>query len=213
MSRPVIVIGGGGHAGVVIDLLRLREHEVVGVVDPALVGSTDHCHGVELLGDDSVVISHDSQAVALANGVGSTASTDGRAAVFQKFSNKGYAFLTLVHPSAVVASNVKLGEGCQVMAGAVLQCGVTLAGNVLVNTRAAIDHDCRIGANVHVAPGATLSGNVVVEDDVHIGTGAVVVQSVTIGRGSHIGAGAVAAQDLPAKSLVRAPDQIVKHHE
>ena len=40
------------------------------------------------------------------------------------------------------------------LAGVVLQTGVTLGDNVIVNTRASVDHDCVIERDVMIGPGA-----------------------------------------------------------
>ncbi len=210
MTRPVIVIGGGGHAAVVIDALRLAKRDILGIADPASSGDLETIHGVPLLGGDDAVLDRSPSTVELVNGIGSARSTRRRAAVFDRFKSQGYDFMSLIHPSAILAADLRLGEGAQVMAGAVLQPGVELGDNTIVNTRASLDHHCRIGRNVHVAPGATLSGAVTVEDDVHIGSGAVAIQLVRIGRGALVAAGAVVTEDVPAEAVVRPPASLTE---
>ncbi len=205
MTRPVIVIGGGGHAAVVIDVLRHAKRDILGIADPAISGDRNGAHGVPLLGGDDAVLHCAPDTVELVNGIGSTRSTRTRAMVFERFKSEGYSFMSLIHPGAILAADLRLGEGAQVMAGAVLQPGVELGDNTIVNTRASLDHHCRIGRNVHVAPGATLCGAVTVEDDVHIGSGAVAIQSVRIGRGALVAAGAAVTEDVPAEAVVRPP--------
>ena len=108
----------------------------------------------------------------------------------------GFTFISFNHPSAVLAADTSIGEGAQIMAGAVLQPGVSLGINCIVNTRASLDHDCRIGDHVHIAPGAVLSGGVTIGDGCHIGTGAIVIQNIRIGAGAMIAAGAVITRDV-----------------
>lgn len=209
MSEPVIVIGGGGHAVVVIDTLRLVGSEILGVCDPALTPGSDSVCGVPVIGDDEAIMARPVGDVRLANAVGSTRSTAARAEIFKRFRSQGYRFLTILHPSATLASRIALGEGVQVMAGAVVQPGVSLGDNVLINTSASVDHDCRLADHVHIAPGATLSGGVVLEEGVHVGTGAAVIQSVRIGRGGLIAAGAIVTGDVPESAIVRPPQALV----
>lgn len=203
MSEPVIVIGGGGHAGVVADVLRLLGREIFGICDPALPAGR-RVHGVDVLGDDAFLRAHDPASTPLANGIGSTHSTEARARVFREFSAAGFRFVTLAHPAAAVAASAQLEEGVQVMAGAVVQPGAVLEENVLVNTRASVDHDCRIGRDVHIAPGVVLSGCVSIGAGTHVGPGAVVVQGVRVGTDCHIGAGCLVTGDLGPRSRVRA---------
>jgi UDP-perosamine 4-acetyltransferase len=152
---------------------------------------------VPYLGDDEAVAEYPADRVRLVNGLGGVGDTKPRARLFSAFKERGYQFLTVTHPSSVIAPDVRLEEGAQVLAGAVIMPGCTIGRNAIVNTRASIDHDCNIGAHVHVCPGATLSGDVTVEAEAHIGTGASVIQGVTIGRNAVVGAGAVVVCAVP----------------
>ncbi|MGD9537707.1 MAG: acetyltransferase [Alphaproteobacteria bacterium] len=214
MTLPVIVIGGGGHARVVIDALLLQGRAILGVCDPALVTGAPGPFGLDLLGGDDAIAAHAPDAVRLANGVGAPGApgaarpqgtTQRRRAVFEAFGGRGYGFVTVVHPSAVIGHEVALGEGAQVMAGAVVQTGARIGLNAILNTGCRIDHDCRIGDHAHVAPGAVLSGDVTVEDDAFVGAGASVIQGMRIGRGAIVGAGTVVVRDVPAGARIVTP--------
>lgn len=199
---PIVVLGGGGHARVVIDtLLELNRH-VLGytVTDPTV--DNRPVFGVPCLGNDGHVHkSHPSQ-LEVVNGVGSIALTKPRSELYLRFHHLGYHFATIVHPSAIVSKGAVMNEGVQVLAGAVIQTGCKIGTNTIVNTRASIDHDCVIGGHVHIAPGATLSGCVHVGDGTHIGTGATIIQGIVIGESCLIAAGAVVVQDVPDGALI-----------
>ena len=203
MNMPVIVLGAGGHSKVLIDVLRMMSTVIVGIVDsdPALVGTK--LFDVEVLGGDDIINEFLSSKVQLVNGLGSIGLPIKRQQIFKKFKSLGYSFASIIHPSAVVASNVVLGEGVQIMAGTVIQPGSCVGCNTIINTRASVDHDCIIGDNVHIAPGATLSGEVKVGVFSHIGTGATVVQGISIGDGCLLAAGSVVVKDVFTGSMVR----------
>jgi sugar O-acyltransferase (sialic acid O-acetyltransferase NeuD family) len=194
MSRQWIILGGGGHAAVVVDTLRRLGQEPLGYTDPA----DDSGFGIDLrrLGDDEVVDDYAPSDVYLANGLGSVSRTGRRAELYRRFAERGYRFGPIVHPSAIVAGSVRLADGAQVMAGGVLQANCRIGANALVNTSASIDHDCVIEDDVHIAPGATLSGDVIVERGAHVGVGATVIQGCRIGRNATVGAGAVVVHDV-----------------
>jgi sugar O-acyltransferase (sialic acid O-acetyltransferase NeuD family) len=196
MTKPVIVIGGGGHARVVMDALRLKGISMLGICDPALPRGSAGPFGIAVLGDDEAVAAYAPAQADLVNGVGSIESTQARRRVFETFSRRGYRFAAVVHPAAIVAGDVTLDEGAQIMAGAIIQSGTAVGRDAIVNTGARIDHDCRIGDHVHIAPGATLSGSVSVGEGTHIGVAAAVIQSVRIGRNCLIGAGTVVTRDV-----------------
>lgn len=205
MTRPVIVIGGGGHASVVIDALALGNARLLGLVDPALAGREGLVHGIALLGGDEALEEQDPAKVILANGIGSTRNTRLRTKIFLRLKEAGFVFTPVVHPAAIIAPSAILAEGAQVMAGAVVQPGAVIGADALVNTRASVDHDCRIGAHCHIAPGVTLSGGVTLGEGVHVGSGAVIIQGITIGEGALVAAGAIVTRDVPAHGLARPP--------
>lgn len=190
----VALIGAGGHASVLLDVLAILQYQVRGIIDVDDRGAMRL--GLPWLGGDDCFLPEDVQ---LVNALGGTQDTVRRRVVFEHFSKgRGYAFPILVHPSAVIAANVHLGEGCQIMAGAILQPGVRLGANCIVNTRAVIDHDCIIGDHCHLAPGSVLSGGVRLGNGCHIGTGAAVIQEVRIGSDCLVAAGAAVTRDVPS---------------
>ena len=200
MSLPVIIIGGGGHAKVLADMLKLEGRELLGYTDSSARFSP--APGLLYLGTDNDLRSYSPSGVCLANGVGSVRSASNRRRVFESLKTKGYEFAVVVHPSAIIASDVQLEEGVQVMARAVIQPGSHIGINSIVNTGAIVDHDCEIDAHVHVAPGAVLSGNVRLGEEAHIGSGATIIQGMVVGSRSLVGAGAVVVRNVPSDVTV-----------
>jgi UDP-perosamine 4-acetyltransferase len=203
MTRPIVVLGGGGHARVVIDALRCAGYQVAGVIDPKAGIAATLPAGITWLGGD--LSSARASEVSLAIGVGSidVGAQNPRPALFAEAKAAGFEIVTFRHPRAIVAGDVDLGEGTQVMAGAILQPGVQLGRNCIVNSGASLDHDCRVGDHVHIAPGAVLSGSVTVGDGCHLGTGAIVIQNITIGAAAMIAAGAVVTRDVPPNARIK----------
>ena len=195
-ARTVILIGAGGHARVLLDVLARCGVAVAGLTDADAGKHGKLLAGVRVLGGDKVLDKHPPASTILVNAMGSTESMSLRQKVYERLKAGGYRFLTLVHPSAVIASDAVLGEGVQVMAGAIVQPGAKIGVNSIVNTGAQVDHDCVIGAHVHLSPGVTLSGTVTVGDGTHVGTAATVVQGLRIGRGCLVAAGTVVTEDV-----------------
>ncbi|RNB53842.1 acetyltransferase [Brevibacillus gelatini] len=201
--KPIIVIGGGGHAKVLMEALLLAKREVIGYTDPQ---NGEAIFQIPWLGSDQILEKYLATDVLLVNGLGSIGDNTRRKHVFDYWKTKGYFFANVIHPTAVVSPYAVLEEGVQVMAGAVIQPAVHIGFNAIINTRSVVDHDTRIGDHVHIAPGAVLSGSVVVGDNVHIGTGAAVIQGISIGENSIVGAGAVVVKDvLPNRKVAGVP--------
>ena len=176
----------------VLALLRELQCEVLCVSDPALFAqSVPEWQGLPVCDDAKVLAQHSPATVFLANGVGFVQTPEPRQDVFNIYAEVGYVFPALVHPFSWVAPDVLVGDGVQIMAGAVVQAGTQLGVNTLVNTGARIDHGCQIGPHSHVACGAILCGDVQLGAQVFVGAGAVLIQGIALGRHCTVGAGSV----------------------
>jgi len=199
---PVIVLGTGGHAAVLIDALQRSGRIVLGCLSPDGATGAAGPLGTEILGDDTVLNRYQPGAVGLVNGVGSTdtAQASGGLArhhLHRTWHRRSFVFASVIHPAATVAAGCDLAAGVQVMAGAVVQTGTRIGAGSIVNTGARIDHHCSVGELVHIAPGATLCGGVSVGDGAFVGAGATVIPGIAIGAGARIGAGMTILADVP----------------
>jgi len=198
-NKKIIIIGAGEHAHVLLDLLLEQNMNVIGLSDsnPNLKGSK--VYGIPVIGnDDDVIKNYKPSDVLIVNGMGSVGSTKIRAKVYKNFTEHGFNFLTVVHPSAIISKRAKLCEGAQVLAGAIINTEAVIGENTIINTKTSVDHGCNIGANCHIAPGCVLSGCVAVGDNTHIGTGSSIIQGINIGGNTLVGAGSVVVHDIPA---------------
>lgn len=202
VKKSVIVIGGGGHAKVLIDALKLLNIEIIGISDNNPFLLQKKIVGVPIIFRDQDVQRYSPKDVDLVNGLGGLRDTVARRNIYQEFKGLGFAFRQVVHPATIISPDIFLGEGVQVMAGAVLQAGTQVSENSVINTRASLDHDCLIGPHVHIAPGVTICGNVKIAEGVHVGSGATIIQGITIGRNSLIAAGTLVRRDVPPGATV-----------
>jgi UDP-perosamine 4-acetyltransferase len=199
MGVKVVGLGAGGHAKVVIEILRFHEfYEVVGLLDPKVELQGESVLGVRVLGGDDLlpVVKRDGTNHFFV-GLGSVGDTSPRQCLFRLALQYGMKPITAVHPLAVISPSATLGDGTTIMAGAVLNASARLGVNVIVNTGAIVEHDCAIGDHVHIATGARLASTVQVGNGAHIGAGATVLQCVQIGENSVVGAGATVIRDVP----------------
>lgn len=108
-----------------------------------------------------------------------------------------------MHPKAIIASDVDIAEGVQVMAGAVIQLSCKIRQDSIINTGALIDHDCLISDNCHIAPGATLSGSVNIDRNCHIGTSAQIINNIVVGGHFIFAAGSTVYKDVPDNMIIK----------
>jgi sugar O-acyltransferase (sialic acid O-acetyltransferase NeuD family) len=115
-------------------------------------------------------------------------------------------FRIVVHPRAVVAQTVEMGEGTVVLAQATVNPGTVVGQAVILNTGCIVEHDCVIADGVHVSPGAILAGDVRVGTGAWVGAGATVIQNIVIGSEAIVGAGATVIEDVqPGSTVVGVP--------
>lgn len=205
----VFLYGSGGHAKVVLDILRLRETAVV-----ALLDDDESRTNMDVMGTPVVHAAQALETLLYRNVLyGVIAIGDNRIRMEKAtlIRNKGYELLTAAHPAAVVADSVVLGAGTVVMAGVVVNWDAQIGENVILNTGCTVDHDCIIGQGAHISPGVNLGGNVTVGERTHIGIGSAVLPGVTIGADTIVGGGAVVIHDLPGGvTAVGVPARVIK---
>jgi sugar O-acyltransferase (sialic acid O-acetyltransferase NeuD family) len=142
--------------------------------------------GIEMLG----VVEHDRVIVAIGD-------NRKRSLIYSSLAESGESFSCAIHPSVVRATEVGVREGSMICAGVVINTGVEVAHDVILNTSCSVDHHCVVGPHAHVAPGAHLGGYVDVGEGSLIGIGASIAPGVRIGEWSIVGAGAVVVKDVP----------------
>lgn len=199
MNKPIIIIGNGGHALVLTELLLMNNYNVLGFTAP---NEEENKFGLAYLGTDEQILNYKSDEVELVLGVGSIRPSGIRKKIFNFWKGKGYHFKTCIHPTAFVSQTATLNEGAQIMAGVIIQPFVEIGENTIINTGAKIDHECKIKSHVHVAPGTVASGNVQIGSNTHIGTGSKIIQGIHIGENSMVAAGAVVVKDIKDNSTV-----------
>jgi len=188
---PVIVIGAGGHAAVVVSSLLRLDTQIVGATTLPEDKEIQDL-GVPLIGGDEEIERMRPDEIILVNGIGMTrASHSARHNVARRMRMLGFRFRSVIDPTAVVAPNVEISEGVQVMAGAILQPRVVIGRDTIVNTGTRIDHDCHIGRDCHICPGVTLAGEVNIGDGSMVGSGAIATPGVSIQENSMIKAGSL----------------------
>lgn len=201
MTKPLLVLGCGGHGRVVADVATDCGHGNIAFLDDdeKLSGA----HGGTVLGPMSMLedlVGHWPRAIA-AIGDGTE-----RLKLLRRLNDIGFETSAIIHPSAIISRNAQIGQGVFVGPGAVINVGARIGDGAIVNTGARIDHDCMIGAGSHIAPGTTLSGGVTVGERTWLGTGCAVRQGVTIGDDVTVGVGAAVVTDLLAsKTYVGVP--------
>ena len=189
MSKKLIIIGCGGHAKVVTDIAIKCGYENIGYLDD--FPSSDTFMGFPVLGkiDDAVKFHSSDFFVAIGD-------AKIRKKIHNEFTQKGFNIVTLIHPMAVVASDVNIGEGTVVMAGAVINPSTEIGQGCIINTCSSVDHDCTISSFAHISIGAHIAGTVNIGANTLVGAGVTVSNNIDVVADCLIGAGAVVVKSL-----------------
>lgn len=188
MKDAIMIVGAGGHGRVTADVAALCGYTAIGFLDDAentsvpLAGKVSdyrkfidtHCF-IVAIGDNSV-----------------------REKITRELIDGGAEIATLIHPTAVIGSRVRIGKGTVIMANSVVNTGTSIGKGVILNTCCSVDHDCKIGDFSHVSVGAHLAGTVILGNRTMIATGASVINNVSVCDNCLIGAGSVVIKSVSA---------------
>lgn len=197
MKNKLIIIGASGHGRVVAECAQLQgNYPTIEFLDDKYPNDkeTEHWPIVGEIGDWHQFITSADFIVAIN-------VNKYRSAMSEAIVDEGGQLATIVHPSAVVSPNAKLGQGTVVCANATINIGATIGDNNIINTGASVDHDCLLGSGVHVSPGGRIASQVTIGTNVWIGIGATINEGLCIGANTIIGGGASVIHDAEKDSL------------
>ena len=192
LKRKLILIGGGGHAKVAWELAVACGFEVAGY----LANHKNATLEVNYLGPDSEISNFDPIQYNLVLGIGSVKSVLFRKEIFERFSEFGFEFQTLIHPSSFISPSALIENGVQVFPMSIVHSFAKIGANVILNTGSCIEHDAVVGAHSHISPRALILGGVEVGICSHIGANSTTLQGLKIGDMCTVGAGAVVTRSI-----------------
>lgn len=186
MPNNIVILGAGGHAKVIADIVLSCGDSIIGFLDDSATGSV---MGYPILGTLRDISAFKDKC-SFTIGIGNNSVRK------QIAESNNVNWHTAVHPSAVLAREVSIGEGTVIMAGAIINTSARIGMHCIINTGVVVEHDNHIGDYAHISPNATLCGTVSIGNLTHIGAGAVVKNNISICDNCIIGAGAVVVNNL-----------------
>jgi sugar O-acyltransferase (sialic acid O-acetyltransferase NeuD family) len=191
MKNKLLIIGAGGHGKVVADIaLKMNKWKSISFLDDNEDNTTSM--GIKVIGTTSGLSKYINEYDILV-GVGNNAA---RQKLHENLENLGASIPVLIHPNAVVGSEVEIGAGTVLMAGVVINCCTRIGKGCIINTGSTVDHDNCIEDFVHISPGVHLAGTVKVGQGSWLGIGSLVSNNINITSKCKIGAGGVVIEDI-----------------
>jgi len=197
------IIGAGGHAKVIMDILMSRDVKISGIWDDNK--NLREFFGFKILGD---ILSLENEN--LKDSIIAIGNNKVRKRIADQLD---ISFGLAIHPKSWISPSAELGEGTVVMSNVSVNAEVSIGKHVILNTNASIDHDCKIDNFVHISPQVGLAGNIEIGEGAHIGIGACIIPGIKIGKWAIVGAGTVVIRDVPDYAVVFGnPGRIVKYN-
>lgn len=191
MKKKLLIIGASGHGKVVADIaLKIGKWEDIVFLDDN--ESIKRSMGIEVIDTSEHVFKYINE-YEIFVGIGDNMT---RQLLQQKLQTVGAKIPTLIHPDTVIGTQVEIGKGSVVMAGAIINCCTKIGKGCIINTGSTIDHDNCIEDFVHISPGSHLAGAVSVGKESWLGIGSVVSNNIKIISNCQIGAGSVVVKDV-----------------
>lgn len=192
MNKKIVIIGAGGHAKVIADIIEKSSDIVYGFLDDNKEVGEKIIKNYKVLGkvSECMFLQSDNKDLYFIIAIGNNYI---RRSIYER-NNLNY--YTAIHPNSTIGMEVKIGEGTVVMANTCINSNTVIGKNCIINTGAIIEHDNVIGDYVHISPNATLCGTVKIEDFTHIGAGSIIKNNINITTTCTVGAGAVVIKDI-----------------
>jgi len=183
----VYIIGAGGHARSLINLLELNSYFIRGIYDTNFKRN-ETINGYRLLGTPKDIKKNARLVLAIGD-------NQKRKFCFKGFYKK-LIKKNIIHPLAIIEKRVVLGECNQIFAGAYINSNVVIGNNNIINTKCVIEHEVVIGNHNHISVGTIICGRACIGDNCFIGAGAVVIDKITICDDVTVGANAVVVDNI-----------------
>lgn len=202
MNNGVLLVGGGGHCLAVIDVLKVSDVHIAGIIH----GPEDPLEPLESfpsLGRDTDLEKLRQYYACALITVGQIKTATRRKKLFYLLTDYSYDLLTVISPFARIADTSFCGKGTIIMHNVSVGSKVHIGENCIINTGSIIEHESIIDDHCHIALGAILCGHVSVGEGSFIGAGTICREGVSIGKNVVIGCGLRILYDIPDNEIIK----------
>jgi len=191
VKEKLIIIGASGHGKVVADIaIKMNKWQSIAFLDDD--ESIKTSMRLEVIGKTADAFTYKEEADFFV-AIGSNVT---REKIQEKLIEQGLNVVSLIHPSAVIGTDVEIGIGTAVMGGVVINSSSRVGNGCIINTSSSLDHENVIEDYVHISPGVRTAGSVEVGKRTWLGIGSLISNNVNICSGCKVGAGAVVVKDI-----------------
>lgn len=195
-KQSLILVGGGGHCRSCIDVIEQQGEFIIrGILDQKEEAGKK-VFNYKILGDDELINDLVAKGYLFLITVGQLKSASTRLKLFQKLKKAGAMLATVISPKAHVSSYAKVGEGTIILHGAIVNAGVIIGNNSIINSLSLIEHDANVGNHVHISTGSLVNGSCIIGDESFIGSGSIIGNNISIANNVVVGAGSLVLKSI-----------------
>lgn len=195
--KNILIYGASGHAKMIIDSIeKQNNYNIKGFVDSykplhlsiynyKIIGNLDTL--------PELIKTHNIEGIVIAVG-----DNYARQMAYKNIINIApqLQFVSIIHPTAVIAKDVKIEEGTAVMANAVVNASAKVGKVCILNTASTLGHDSEMADFSSLASGVHIGGNVQIGFCSAISLSATIIQNISIGDYTVVGAASLVLKPI-----------------
>ena len=196
-KHDLLIFPCNGNAMEALDCLS-QEYNLIGFVDDVAEKQGRHVFGFPVFDRSAFDIFADAFVLAVP---GSPVSYKIRKEIISGLKISQTRFAQVIHPSAQISKNSKIGYNVLIMAGVVICGNAAIHDHVVILPNTVIHHDTSVGEYSLLGSGIVLTGYSSIEENCYIGSKSSISNYVTIGKMSLIGIGSNVLKTVPESSI------------
>ncbi|MEM2995170.1 MAG: acetyltransferase [Candidatus Bathyarchaeia archaeon] len=119
-----------------------------------------------------------------------------RTRLYRQAKEKGYEFVTFIHPTVFLGRDVKIGENCFIFEYNNIQRKVNVGNNVIIWAKNHIGHQSVIKDNCYLASGVIISGYCEIGENCFLGVNCSLNDKIKVAKDTVVGNGAIVIENI-----------------
>ena len=202
MKKKIFIIGAGGHAKTCIDVIENNnKFQIASLIDKKSNKKIIFKH--KIIKEINFIKKKENKKLNILIGVGQIKNSILRKNLFFRYKQLGYNFPNIISKFSYVSKNSVLKEGNLICHGVVINAGVKIGLNCIINNQALIEHDVIIGDHCHISTGSIINGGTIIGSNTFIGSGTTIKENIKIGNNCVIGAGLTIKKNIKSNTFLK----------
>jgi len=196
--KTVAIIGGGGLAKEIIEVVEILGYEVYGIFAQE---KTDIQYPYKGYLNELIKSRSKFSGAILAIGAYNLKTNKARNNILSFLKLHNIEQISIISPFARIGKGVEVGKGVYIGHNSVIAVDAKIGDSVSINTGSFIGHDTIIFPNSVIGPNVFIGGNCIIEKDVTIAASSNILQGIRVGANSTVGISSLVLKTLKPNSF------------